>query len=501
MLLERLVQVLADATHRVPRIDPGAPQLDLALVDARDVEEVVHEPGEVLRLAVEDGARAPSDLAVRRRPLEQRDAVAEGGQRGPQLVRQHREELRLAAGLHAQRVLGLLPCGDVLSVDVHLVPHRDDAELEHDAAVVDLDLDSPPCLEGPRRGLRQLDRSRAPHGQVEIAEEPLRGIVGVADRQVARQSDHRVGILPRESRQRLGERLGLLALGDVDERPDGTPRRSVLAPDRRRVPEEVAHRAIVEDQIELEVAELPSESGRRLDGEIVALDLRSILHGAEVRRPLPGRSGDRHVGADRAAQQLGTEAVGIDLAALGVACDPDRRRDRVEHGLELGGAGHRPALALQDGRLPPLAVGDVSEDDLDRDLVPVREGGGDDLDVAHLAVEPDDPFLQEWDGPAGHDGGDPLANDGVIGGMEEVHRRAPDEVGGVARPEEPCARGVRQGDLPGAIQEDGVRRDLDEVSVAAVVPGHGSTPGERESDSTKRKSGGAPRNQSRPAGR
>ena len=34
-------------------------------------------------------------------------------------------------------------------------------------------------------------------------------------------------------------------------------------------PEEVAHRAIVEGQVELEVAELATESGGRLDGQLV----------------------------------------------------------------------------------------------------------------------------------------------------------------------------------------------------------------------------------------
>ena len=77
----------------------------------------------------------------------------------------------------------------------------------------------------------------------------------------------------------------------------------------------------------------------------------------------------------------------------------DRRRDAFEHELELGGAGLSPVLARQEDRLHALAVGEVPEDDLDGDLVPVREGGGDDLHVAHLAVEPDNPLLEErWPG-------------------------------------------------------------------------------------------------------
>ncbi len=103
--------------------------------------------------------------------------------------------------------------------------------------------------------------------------------------------------------------------------------------------------------------------------------------------------------------------------------------------------------------------------------VPVREGGGDDLDVADLAVQPDDPLLHERDAPPRDDVGDPAADEGVVVGMEQIDRRSPDQLGGLASAEEPSARGVRQRDLPATIQQDGIRRDLDEVPVALLVPG------------------------------
>src|SRR4029079_13362516 len=79
------------------------PEMDLALRDPREVEEVVHEPRQLMDLPVDDVGRPP-DLGDRRAlHLEDVHRVADGCQRGPQLVGEPREELVLPALGLAQR--------------------------------------------------------------------------------------------------------------------------------------------------------------------------------------------------------------------------------------------------------------------------------------------------------------------------------------------------------------------------------------------------------------
>ena len=107
--------------------------------------------------------------------------------------------------------------------------------------------------------------------------------------------------------------------------------------------------AVIEDEVELEVAKLSSESRRCLNGQVVLLDLPAVLHRAEVPGAFIRRSGDGDVRARWSPEQLRTEAVPIDPRSPGVARDPHRGRHRVQDGLELSGV---PA----QGSLVPLSL-------------------------------------------------------------------------------------------------------------------------------------------------
>ena len=97
-VLQRLHRMHDD--HR--EVDDALRQHDLAARDAGDVEKVVDDLREVLRLATDHRAAARGRLARRRRTLQQRGRVGDGGQRVAQLVPEHRQKLVLGE----VRVLG-----------------------------------------------------------------------------------------------------------------------------------------------------------------------------------------------------------------------------------------------------------------------------------------------------------------------------------------------------------------------------------------------------------
>jgi hypothetical protein len=177
-------------------------------------------------------------------------------------------------------------------------------------------------------------------------------------------------------------------------------RPAVVAQDRRCVAEQVAHGSVFERHVDLGTADLPPEASSRLDRQVAGQDLDPVPHHAEVSRSLVGRRCAGDVRAGWPMQQLGAEAIGVDSGALVVAGDPHGGGDGVEDGLELGGPGSGPVLALPQGSLGTLPIRDVPEDDLDGEIPAVGEGRGDDLDVADLPVQPDDLLLQEGDGAA-----------------------------------------------------------------------------------------------------
>jgi hypothetical protein len=99
--------------HHGGQADPLLADGDLAPADAADVEQVVHEPAEVVQLPLHHDARLVDRLAVAARQPHDLQAVAQRRQRVAQLVGEHGEELGLAAVLLPQRRLGLFALDDV----------------------------------------------------------------------------------------------------------------------------------------------------------------------------------------------------------------------------------------------------------------------------------------------------------------------------------------------------------------------------------------------------
>ena len=90
----------ADSTARVttgPDVQRLLLELDLAAIDAGDVEQVVDHVGQVLDLPRDDLLRPRDGLRVGVGPEREPGGVADGGEGIPQLVGEHREEFVLAA--------------------------------------------------------------------------------------------------------------------------------------------------------------------------------------------------------------------------------------------------------------------------------------------------------------------------------------------------------------------------------------------------------------------
>ena len=126
-----LVLALDHGPHRLDRIEhllaqhqTLAAQLDLALGDARDIEQVIDQSGHVPQLALAHGHCLPGSGFRLHSPAQQTDRIANRRQRIAQLVRQHRQELILApvsllqcecrrlacTGRRVQAVAGRLEC-------------------------------------------------------------------------------------------------------------------------------------------------------------------------------------------------------------------------------------------------------------------------------------------------------------------------------------------------------------------------------------------------------
>ena len=112
-LLEERTVIVAGAPRDVAQVGVCAAQLDLPGGDAVDVQEIVDEAGQVLRLPVDDLARLQRVGALRRHPVENGQAVADGSERVAQLVREHADELALAPIRFRQPLGGFALLGDV----------------------------------------------------------------------------------------------------------------------------------------------------------------------------------------------------------------------------------------------------------------------------------------------------------------------------------------------------------------------------------------------------
>ena len=88
-------------------------QSDAAVRDARRIEQVIDHAHHVAHLSLHDASGLLSVAFARAGPRQQMHRVAQRGQRVAQLVRQHRQELVLAAIRLDERLLGFLQVGDV----------------------------------------------------------------------------------------------------------------------------------------------------------------------------------------------------------------------------------------------------------------------------------------------------------------------------------------------------------------------------------------------------
>src|SRR5690348_14322718 len=104
---------LDDGLQELLELDRLRMQADEAARDPRHVEEVIDQVGHLARLALEDGSGRPQLGRETLRMLEQLGRGADRSERVPQLMRQCREELVLAAIRLTQEALALLALRDV----------------------------------------------------------------------------------------------------------------------------------------------------------------------------------------------------------------------------------------------------------------------------------------------------------------------------------------------------------------------------------------------------
>ena len=90
--------------HDLPELQGLSAKLNLVSLDTRDVEKIVHHPGEVLDLSIDDPAGVGGRAASRNTVLENVEAGSYCRQRVAELVRQHGDELSLAAVRFAQLI-------------------------------------------------------------------------------------------------------------------------------------------------------------------------------------------------------------------------------------------------------------------------------------------------------------------------------------------------------------------------------------------------------------
>ena len=103
--LDRFTAGLQGVGDDVSNVNRFATQRDPAHRQARNVQEVVDQPDEMLDLALHRLPHLGPDLQILRPRLD-REGVTDGCERVAQLVREHRQELVLAAVSLAQRFFG-----------------------------------------------------------------------------------------------------------------------------------------------------------------------------------------------------------------------------------------------------------------------------------------------------------------------------------------------------------------------------------------------------------
>ena len=111
--LDRRPQRVHRARHQLAKLDALGVELNLAMADARDVQQVVHHPADVAQLTIEHLVCPLRRLRVQVLRAHHLDDVGNGGERVAQLVGQHGDELVLALVGGAEPHLGLLQRRDV----------------------------------------------------------------------------------------------------------------------------------------------------------------------------------------------------------------------------------------------------------------------------------------------------------------------------------------------------------------------------------------------------
>ena len=230
--------------ERSAEVDSLAPQLDLPARDSRHVEQIFHQPGHVLRLAIDDTRRPLQLLGTGRPGAQDFYGMADRSQGIPQLVREQGQKL----GLAHVRFLELAQ--DALLrryVPGHFGRTDDLAGLIADRRDRQGDIDEPavlrladrlvmvdplavaqaaqdhrlfvPTVRGDDQGYRLTDRLLG-----SIAEQASRTVIPRRDRAVERLTDDRVvGRFDDRGEQLSSGRLALVFQGSPDSGHDKAP--------------------------------------------------------------------------------------------------------------------------------------------------------------------------------------------------------------------------------------------------------------------------------------
>ena len=119
MSLKAEVSRLQGAAHDLVEIEELRTQADLSLRDARYVQEIIDEAGEMLDLARDHGQQVFGFGRVGLEAFQRLEGIAHGGQRIAQLMGEHSQEFILAAVGFAQLALQLVSVDGVRGVARH----------------------------------------------------------------------------------------------------------------------------------------------------------------------------------------------------------------------------------------------------------------------------------------------------------------------------------------------------------------------------------------------
>ena len=154
-----------------------------------------------------------------------------------------------------------------------------------------------------------------------------------------------------------------LALGDVGHGEEAAAHLARLVEDRGRPLEELAHRPVGPDHVELHIRDAHAPGGGHLHRQLLRRELAAIPIQPE-RRPLGRRGALREVAPRRHPQHPLECRVAGDVAALAVVGQGDPDRDQVEQRLELRDAALERPVGRREllEQLRALGVGPLPVD-------------------------------------------------------------------------------------------------------------------------------------------